>query len=195
MLHQKNLIALLLLFNLTASGQIDSAAIQKTRWYVPSGVVVEYAGGFGMLSAGAIFKPLKKTELGVTIGYTPPEYGNIWTLNFNFSYSPCTLKLTNRVAISPINIGVFTSFHFGENIYIIRPSKYPDRYYWWNSSIRFGPFAEADLEYTTGEKNQSFVFFFQCSTNDLYMSSFITNPKYITVGDILVFGLGGKFIF
>lgn len=190
----KSLIMLLLLFNSVSKAQTESLA-HKKKWYIPTGCSVEYAGGFGMLSAGALFTPFKKTELAVTTGYTPPEFGNIWTVNFLLSYSPINIQLTKKIAFAPLNIGCFTSFTFGDNIYIVRPSKYSVRYYWWNSSIRVGPFIEADLKYKLNDHHRSIDFFFQCLTNDLYLATYLPNTEHISFGDILVFGLGGKFNF
>ena len=94
--QRKSLIAVLLLFDLSALAQNDSI-MQNRKWYVPTGITAEYAGGFGMVSAGALFTPLKKTELAIIGGYTPVEFGNIWTVNLLFSYSPLQLKLNERL--------------------------------------------------------------------------------------------------
>ena len=194
LLQIKNLIVLLFVFNTTLFAQTDST-MNKRNWYHPTGVTTEYAGGFGMVSLGGLFSPFRKTEVAITGGYTPISYGNLWTINILYSYSPVHIRLNKQLELFPINAGVFVSYNAGSNIYIKWPDKYVGGYYWWNSSLRYGPFAEADLKYTFRNKNQNLTFFFQCLTNDLYLYTYIPNTRFFSFSDILVLGMGIKFCF
>lgn len=164
-------------------------------WYAPTGISAEYAGGFGIVAIGSIFTPLNRTELDISVGYTPPAYGNIFTANILFSYKTIQFKLNDRITMYPFNAGVFLNFNMGDNIYIKWPSYYPDRYYWWNSAIRFGPFVESEVKCSFHKSNNKIGFFFQCFSNDFYISSFFTNTKTLAFTDILFFGTGIKYYF
>lgn len=194
LLQTKNLIVSLLISNLTVFAQTDSL-FHKRKWYLPTGITIEYAGGFGMLSAGGLFTPLKKTEVGITVGYTPPSYGNIWTANVLVSYTTFRIKLNKQFTFYPLKVGAFVNFNFGKNSYLKWPSNYPDNHYWWISAMRYGPFVDMELKYTPWKRNLGYVFFFQCLMNDLYIHTYVHNTRFISLGDILVLGMGVKFIF
>lgn len=194
LLQTKSLIVSLLISNLTVFAQTDSL-FHKRNWYLPTGITTEYAGGFGMLSVGCLFTPLKKTEVGITVGYTPPVYGNIWTANVLVSYATFRIKLNTQFTLHPLKVGAFVNFNFGKNIYLKWPSYYPDNKYWWISTMRYGPFVSIEFKYTPWKRNLGYVFFFQCLTNDLYIHIYVHNTRFISLGDILVLGTGVKFIF
>jgi len=190
----KSLIVFLCFFSFNISAQTDSVPQSKrsSKWYVPDGVTLQYAGGFGMLSAGAIYQPSKRSEINITAGYTPSYFGNIWTANLFGSYTPITIKPTSELSLYLLKSGLFVNFNFGKNIYLIWPSYYPENYYWWNSSMRFGPFINTELKYAPEKSLFTYTFMFHCNTNDLYLASYLTNIHTIHLHDILVFGLGIK---
>lgn len=184
----------LLVFNSTAFAQSDSL-ILKPKWYLPKGVLAEYAGGFGIMSVGAIYIPIKQTELTLSIGYTPPAYGKIWTANILGSYKPFRVKLNEEFSIIPLNLGAFANFNFGDNIHLLWPDKYPDDYYFWNSSLRFGPFLNTELSFDPKQMKSTYTFFFQCLTNDLYIANYLPNTHSLSFSDILILGIGFKFLY
>ncbi|MDP1621115.1 MAG: hypothetical protein Q8M08_02130 [Bacteroidales bacterium] len=190
----KSLIVFLCIFNVAGYAQFDSTLTQpkKRSWYLPNGFYTEYAGGFGMLSAGILFRPLKKTEVAISVGYTPPVHGNIWTANALVSYTLFRIRLNKQFTFHLLKTGAFVNFNFGKNIYLKWPSRYPDDYYWWNSSIRYGPFVDTELKYSPVKNNFACTFFFQCLTNDLYLYSYLPNMRFFSFCDILVFGIGIK---
>lgn len=190
----KSLLAFLLTFNLTAHAQKDSAQ-HSPVWYVPTGITLEYAGGFGLASAGAVFTPLKKTEIAITLGYIPPKYGKIWSVNTLISYKLFNLKINERLTLQPLNAGGYVNLNFGDKLYLKWPSNYPPDYYWWNSALRVGPFLEAELKYALPKQNRELALFFQCLTNDLYIATYVVNTQFVTIRDILVLGAGMKFLF
>jgi len=193
MLKVKSLIVFLLIFKLSAVAQSDSisTAGQNRKWYAPDGILVQYAGGTGLLSAGVVYHPGKKTEVDITVGYTPPAYGNIYTANLFTSYRLMHLKINKKLSLDPLNAGLFFNFNFAKNIYVIWPSRYPERYYWWNSSMRCGPFVNSEIKYIADD-DLNLRFFFQANTNDLYLLSYANNTGAIMLHQILVFGAGIK---
>ncbi len=193
----KSLIASLWLFSLGVFAQHDTLK-QNKKWYVPKGYSLEYAGGFGMLSAGVFYNPVKRVELDVTAGYTPPAYGNIFTLNFLLHYQPLNFKFSKQWHFKPITVGAFANFNFGKNIYLFWPKKYPDEdFYWWNSSMRYGPIFTSEIEFHPKKGKLNYGIFFQCLTNDLYIASIGANGNHTSIylHQILVYGIGGKVFF
>jgi len=151
-----------------------------------------YAGGFGMFSGGIYINPIKNTEITFTSGYTPKHFGAIWTINGLLSYNIWKIKLNSHWEIHPFNAGAFLNLNIGKNIYFNYPSKYPDDYYWWNQAVRYGPFVHSELKYIPDKGNLNYKFFFQTSTNDLYIASYGFNRSSIYLHEIFVFGFGIK---
>ncbi len=164
----------------------------KKNWLIPKGYSIEFAGNFGMFSMGAIYEPLRKTELALTVGYTPPEYGDIWTANALASYNFYRINLNKNLKLYPLRTGMFMNINFGDNIYLNWPSIYTDDYYWWNSSLRFGPFINTELQYNHPGSGIGINYFFQILTNDLYLLTYFPNTESLNIYDILVLGTGIK---
>ena len=190
----KSLLVLLSASSLTVFAGTDSAGvIKKKPWYVPDGISLEYAGGFGLASAGVLYSG-HRNELGVTIGYVPKQYGNIWTTNLLYSYTILPVRLNDFCELHLLKMGVFMNINYGKNIYLFWPEKYPRDYYWWNSSMRFGPFIDTELKIKPSKGNLSYTFFFQCLTNDIYLYTYFPNTRFIKLTDIIYFGAGIKII-
>jgi hypothetical protein len=189
----KNLLVPILLISLSAFGGTDTTlAVKKQPWYQPYGLSIEYAGGFGMVSVGALYNWTKNSELGISVGYVPNHFGNIWTSNVLASYTILPVRLNSNCELHLFKAGVFFNFNYGKNIYVLWPDKYPKNYYWWNSSIRMGPFIDTELKLKPVKGKFSYTFFFQCLTNDLYLYTYLPNTRFIGFSDIIYFGAGIK---
>jgi hypothetical protein len=192
----KNLIVLQCLFSTIVFAQVDSTESKISRkWYLPDGATVQYAGGFGMLSAGVIYQPTSRIETAITMGYTPPAYGKVWTTNFFGSYTFIKYQPCERISFNLLKAGAFVNLNFGKNIYLNWPDRYGDYYYWWNSSMRFGPFLDTELKYSPSKGPVNYVFSLQCNTNDLYLASYFPNYRTLEFHEILVLGFGVKILF
>lgn len=165
---------------------------QSKSHLIPDGIVTEYAGGFGLVSVGILYNFSKNTELGLTTGYTPPEYGKIWTVNGLISHTAIPMQLSESFSLQLLKAGAFVNVNFGNNIYLKWPEHYPKNYYWWNSAIRFGPFIDTELRYLPAYRKLGYGVFFQCLTNDIYLYTYFPNTNTISLYDILYFGAGLK---
>lgn len=189
----KNLLVLILLISFSATGETDSTvAVKRAPWYQPNGLSLEYGGGFGMFSTGALYNWKCCSELGISVGYVPAHFGNIWTTNLLYSYTILPIRLNDNCEIHLLKAGMFMNFNFGKNIYLVWPDKYPKDYYWWNSSLRFGPFIDTEFKVKPTRGKFSYTFFFQCLTNDMYLYTYLPNTRFIGLWDILYFGAGIK---
>lgn len=188
LLRGNSLIVLLLLISFFTSAQIP----KEKKWYSPEGLTIMYAGGFGMLSAGPVFYHGNKLESSLTFGYTPAAYGNIATINLLSGFKGFEIGKNKKISAQLLKAGVFVNFNIGNNIPLKWPDVYPEKYYWWNSSMRFGPYIDTGLKYSPAMHKFNYNIFFHCNTNDLYLASYILNPKTLSIYDILVFGIGIK---
>jgi len=187
------LVVPILLISIAVFGGTDSTSVRKNKpWYIPDGVSIEYAGGFGMVSTGLLYNGNGRSELGITAGYVPHQYGNIWTTNILYSYDILPVRINNFCELHLFKAGVFLNFNHGHNIYLQWPERYPENYYWWNSSMRIGPFLDTELKIKPAKSDLSYTLFFQCLTNDLYLYTYFPNTRFIRFTDIIYFGAGIK---
>ena len=184
------LLTLSLISNLCQAQAEGEKKDSCKKWFVPEGYFAEYGGGFGMVSAGMIFNPAGKLNVRTGAGYTPPAYGNIWTANLLLSHPVLPAVEYRNIRFRLLDAGAFASMNFGKNIHPVWPDQYPKGYYWWTSSLRYGPFLETGA--TVAFRNHAIGFFFQCLTNDLYLFTYLPNRETMSVADILVLGAGVK---
>lgn len=163
---------------------------QPGRWYLPDRYIAVYAGGWGMFSAGVVFQPVKNADLIFNFGYTPPAYGEIYSVNAIATYNVLPVKFTESITFNPISFGGFINTNYSKEVKLNWSSKYPDDYYWWQSSLRYGPIWLMSLNYQPLKSRTDYGVFFQCSTNDLYISSYYGNTNALQLSDILVLGFG-----
>ena len=192
MLRRSLIIFLLVSNNAAFAG--DSTQTTNKSHSIISSATLEYAGGFGLLSAAASIDPGMHTSLSLNVGYTPPAFGNIWTTNILFSYDLMRIRLNKNFSLHPFKAGAFVNLNYGKHIYFSRPDQYSPGYYWWNSAIRFGPFIDSEIIFRP-EKGFGYSVFFQTLTNDLYIYSYLPNGKRLTIFDLLIFGIGGRILF
>ena len=188
-----------------AQAPTDSAATRSTRrWYVPQHVVLQTAGGIGMLTGGvgySIFR--KRLDVDVLAGYVPQRYaGNkalgIFTLKT--TYTPYTIPLRNAAwRLHPLSFGGLVNYTPSRTLNRSRDEKYYDGYYWWSSTVRFGAFLGGkitrELKPTATGQARAVSLYYELGTNDLYVVSLATNTSGLKLTDVLTLGVGGKFTF
>jgi len=158
---------------------------------VPDAVMVEYAGGFGLLSVGPVFNLTSKSEVAISVGYVPPVYGDLWSVNIFLSRSFIKFRLCDKISLNLLDAGLFVNSNYGDNIYLKWPDKYDSGYYWWNSSIRFGPFVKSEVIFSS-KSSRKISAFLECNTNDLYILSYVHSSQVMKIHHLLVMGAGVK---
>lgn len=113
-------------------------------------VDLQFAGSVGLFSAGlSKISAREKVEVGFSLGHLPRNFGgSVQTVNLKFSYNPLNYSLSKRLAVQPIQVGVFLSQSFGEKLSLGWSSKYPKGYYWWNPSLRYHLFFSTRFTYS-----------------------------------------------
>ena len=187
----KSLIVLLFLFSFSAYGQktAEKDSIQQRKWYFPDGYMAQYAGGIGMVAAGASFDLSKRFSTELSVGYTPPMYGDIWTTNLFTSYTILKPNVIKQIQFK-LKAGAFLSCNIGDHIYLKWPEQFPKYYYWWNSALRYGPFMNIEGTYIPDKGKWNYSVFLQGNTNDLYIYAYRHSYNAISFAEIVVLGAG-----
>jgi hypothetical protein len=198
-------------FLLTLSGlllflQSQAQVIEPNNrpWYVPEHVVLQTAGGIGMVAGGVGYAlgAHRRLDTDVLVGYVPGRYTgdrafSIFTLKG--TYSPFTLPVENRWQIKPLSLGALINYTPSQMLNRSRDDKYSYKnYYWWGSTVRLGAFVGGRVGYAFGTqagRKRVASLYYELGTNDLYFVSLLTNTKGLALGQILTLGLGIKFDF
>lgn len=165
--------------------------------FIPNQVTVQRGGGIGWLSVGLGYKNQSdKLNISLLYGYVPPNKGgrlDIFTLKAG--YNPFNVKLYKGIAWRPINPVAFVSYTTNKYFYTSWPgSRYPDDYYWWSSAFRVNVGFQTSVAFNLPAKacGRSVSMYVEMSTNDLYISSYMSNRKYLSLYDISVLSAGVK---
>jgi len=184
----------LLLLSILFCFAVSNSIAQKKRDLIPDFVVTQYAGSIGYGSMGVGYDLNKRARTSIHYGFVPERVGGkLHIISLKFQLTPVAWRLNENFQIRPIDLGVMSTYHFGDKFHNRWPSRYPDHYYWWTSSLRFHLLTESSITYTLPNP-QSFVRsvagYIEFNTNDLYVVSLAQNYKSINFFDIVKSGVG-----
>ncbi|UOQ54072.1 hypothetical protein [Hymenobacter cellulosivorans] len=182
----------------TPTAPAAPASDKPQPWYRPRHLVLQTAGGLGMVSAGAGYTYLNgKVDTDILLGYVPKKLaGSTLTLaSAKLLYSPFTIRISEKWQVKPVSVGAYFSYTHG-TLNDEERGQYTRDYYWWSSDTRYGPLAGGRVTYVrppkTNGRPRNLSVYYDLSTNDLYLHSYLTNTKGLSIGQILVLGLGVK---
>lgn len=166
---------------------------------IPTHAKLQYAGSMGLLSLGAGWDYGKNNqwETDVYLGYLP-KYSTkrakaTFTVKQNFI--PWKTRLNNTFALEPFACGLYVNTILDGDFWVNEPDKYPDSYYAFSTKVRFNIYIGQRLIYNIKSSkrilSRSVTFFYEISTNDLYLVSAIPN-RYLKPSDYLHLSLGLK---
>jgi hypothetical protein len=172
------------------------------RWYVPTHATIQYAGGFGFLSGGLGYDLFSDhLSVDVLFGYLPEPIGgiDIYSLNTKTIFKPWVLSITEkeRINFSPIFIGITTMHAFGNQYTKFKKSgHYPQGYYWWPNSTRFGITFGQNYFYTLNANAliHTLELYWSVSADDLGMYSYFEN-HVVKRSHIYTMDFGAKIYF
>lgn len=169
----------------------------KRSWLIPDHVKAQFAGNIGFVSVGAGYlHGNDKLETDLYVGFLPKSIGgdHIVSLSTKMTYSPWKLPLSEEYTIIPFSIGPYLSYSFGSQFDTLLPNEYPEGYYWWATSLRFGAFFGGRLQMHLGDEQRvkSLDFYYELGTYDLEFLSYIQNTKTLQISDIFSLALGIK---
>ena len=168
-------------------------------WYRPRHLLLQTAGGLGMITAGTGYAYAKnRLETDLLFGYEPKKYaGSALTVYaVKMLYSPFRLSLAKKWQLLPLTIGAYFS-HTHNTINDGVKGQYYKDYYWFSHDNRYGPILGSRLTFlappiaATGQPRK-LSFYYELGTNDLYFVSYTTNPTGLSFSQILTLALGVK---
>lgn len=174
---------------------VAGAQAQESEDIRPDFLQVQYAGSIGYISLGAGYHIMRKKALvSMQFGHVPnPVGGPLNILSGRFLWIPKQYSISQRLSFAPFNVGMMISYHMGSDFRTRWPStRYPDNYYWWQTSFRLHPEYQPSLtlklrEYTVFKSVTAYL---DVNTNELYLVSFAQNREAISAWDILALGVG-----
>lgn len=179
---------------------LTTTALHAERpWYRPKHLVLQTAGGIGMISGGAGYEFLKnRLEIDALIGYVPKKYAGsaLSTFTGKALYSPWRVALGQKWQLLPVSVGAYFS-HTHNTINDGVKGQYSADYYWFSHDNFYGPLLGSRITFlappirATGQPRK-ISFYYELSTNDLYILSYTTNTSGLNFGQTLVLGLGLK---
>lgn len=212
---KKLLFAVALLLSLSASGQQDSTSIRteqkktarqaaiRRKWdnLIPRQTKLQFAGSMGMFSqsVGWYYGKHKRWETDFFLGFIPPLDGmdGHITTTLKQTYSPWKIGHRKELSFTPLCTGIYINKIFGEDFWQKLPKRYPDKYYFWMLNTRVNIFAGQALSLRLDKISVSgneLSFFYEVSTNDLYIMSALDN-RTLKLTDIIGLSLGLRYRF
>lgn len=172
----------------------------RARWskLIPTQNKLQFAGSMGMFSGGFGWYYGRKNqwETDFYLGFIPKMNGQKGhlTVTLKQTYTPWRLHLSPDISFEPFTTGIYMNKIFGEYFWSKLPEKYPDGYYFWAINTRFNIFAGQafTIDFDRKISGREFSFFYEFSTNDLYLISVVGN-KTITPWDIIGLSLGLRY--
>lgn len=182
------------LFAQTEIEKPDERLLSIWQKMIPRYTKIQYAGGMGLLSAGAgwNYGHNKSWETEVMLGFVPSfsnERTKI-TMTLRENYVPWSVKLGDNWSLQPLSCGIYINTIFDGNLWIKEPKKYPNGYYWFSTKIRTHvQLGQRISFYDKNFTHRVLSFFYELSTCDLYILNACTN-RYIKLSDILSLSFG-----
>ncbi|WP_046246850.1 hypothetical protein [Hymenobacter terrenus] len=178
-----------------------SDTLPHRPWYVPHHVVGQFAGGQGLATIGAGYGLNRnRLELDLLAGYVPRKYSitamGIFTAKA--TYMPWTVPLGHHGwAVRPLALGGFVNYTASRGLNATWDDKYPAGYYWWSAHFRLGVFMGGRIAYAlpsrrpTHPRRQASVYY-EFGSNELYLVSWWSNPRALSLLDVATLGIGVK---
>lgn len=182
----------------------NPSMLKAQRFLIPHTAMIQRAGSIGYNSFGVGYNLFGNNNgsLDLTWGYVPKSKGGrLDILAAKFAYRPINIKLGKFGVLSPVNPGVFVSYHLGGKFHTtFNKDQYPDGYYWWSSAVRIHLSASTELKINTPQSLaktgiEQLALYGEFNTNELYAVSWFKNRKHFPLRDIFKLGFGVKAYF
>lgn len=172
----------------------------RSNWsrLIPKQNKLQFAGSMGMFSGGIgwYYGRKKQWETDWFLGFIPKmnkQDGHV-TTTLKQTYTPWRLALKENLYIEPLTTGIYINKIFGEYFWSKLPEKYPENYYFWAVNTRFNIFVGQafTIDLNDTHVGREISFFYEFSTNDLYIISAIGNQS-ISPWDIVGLSVGLRY--
>ncbi len=165
---------------------------RQTAWsrLLPDMYVVQYAGDFGMISAGMGWSyGHNHWETHFLVGYLPPKYGHshYWTTTLRQLYLPWSLQRDgSSFSFRPLTVSLSLNSIIHGDFWMSEPDRFSSRM---RFHLGLGQRFTFDIPRSRRFLSSSISLYYELSTCDLYVRQKILNSS-IPLRDILVLGIG-----
>lgn len=166
---------------------------------VPTQLVVQTCGNMGLFSLGIGWDYGKRGqwETQLLFGFVPKYDSNSAkiTMTLKENYTPWSIALKKGWAFEPLECGLYFNTVFGHDFWTKQPTKYESGYYPFSTRIRpnifLGERITKDIPKNKRKFIKSFTFYYEISTNDIYVMRLYHDNFHAEFWDIfgLSFGL------
>lgn len=173
----------------------------RNHWasLIPKQNKIQFAGSMGMFSGsvGWYYGKKNQWETDLFLGFIPKmkqQDGHI-TMTLKETYTPWRVRLNDDFSFEPLTTGLYINKIFGEYFWNKLPERYPDGYYFWAVNTRFNVFLGQAINLKLNKSplfGKELSFYYEFSTNDLYILSAIGNQT-IQPWDIIGLSLGIRY--
>lgn len=177
------------------------------RWnsLIPRYTKLQYAGSMGFISLGLgwDYGKNKQWETDFMIGYVPRYTTSSDKLTFTLkqNFIPWKLdvgKKNKNFMFEPLACGIYINTMFGHNFWSKEPDRDSSGYYSFATKLRFNFYLGQRITYKLKQNRRllgkSVTFFYEFSSNDIYIAQAATN-SYLKPKDYIHLSLGLKFQF
>lgn len=168
---------------------------------IPTHAKLQYAGGMGLLSAGAgwDYGPKGQWETDAMVGFLPEHYADgeaRLTFTLKQNYIPWSIRTTRWLDIEPLTCGAYMNVISGSEFWNKEPGRYPGGhkgYYKFSSRTRFHIYVGQRLTFLTPRASalRSITLYYELSINDLMIVSGVNN-RTLEFSDVVHFSVGAK---
>jgi hypothetical protein len=179
---------------------VGTIKAQERHWSSPDHLVVQYAGSIGYASGGVGYDVFRgRARASAHFGHVPKAAGgplNIFSTKLLFV--PQRYRLTQHTSINPFDLGIMVSYHLGGDFRSTWPEhRYPENYYWWQTSFRFHLNLESSVTLKLREDTtfRMLTGYIELNSNELYLVSLFKNLHTLSLADVVKIGIGTRFHF
>ncbi|PTN05948.1 hypothetical protein [Mangrovibacterium marinum] len=173
----------------------------RRKWanLIPKQNKLQFAGSMGMFSGsvGWYYGKKNQWETDLFLGFIPKmnrQDGHV-TITLKETYTPWRLSINDDFSFEPLTTGAYLNKIFGEYFWNKLPERYPNGYYFWAVNTRFNIFVGQAITLKLDKSplfGKELSFYYEISTNDLYVISAIGNQT-IHAWDIIGLSLGIRY--
>jgi hypothetical protein len=170
---------------------LSVSGVTQIRKLSPDFYSIQYAGSIGLFNVGAGYELIPdKARLGIHYGYVPPSQGGRLRIATAKVVFPIVNLRHQHWRFNPMDLGMMASYYFGREFSSAWSSRYPEGYYWWNTSIRFHALIEQSVTYQlTSGRVRAVTGYVEWNSSDLYLVSKWANTD-LRLTEIVKLGVG-----
>lgn len=178
-------------------------AYNKWMKIIPNLFLTQYAGNIGFLSTGIGWDYGKhdQWETHMLLGFIPHYVmaDDMPTFTLRECYLPWTFECNDIFSISPLVASFSINTVFNSEFWFTESERYPGDYYRFSSKLRaqIGIGSRINLNLSKNKQTEldRLSFYYEISTYDLALISYVPNLSSFRLSDILALGIGFQYKF